>query len=215
MIRTDNLARERANIYRWFACLLFQELSVTDIASLNSPELQQLLRGLKSIPELHLPADLFRRKLKALANRPNNQLELAADYAELFLMAPPSGVSPYAGHYPHSSPAEERILMDQWLNRLKQQTSNNEAADHLAVQLAVMALLIESLDDLSPSFTSQRQYLNERLLSWLPSLVKLCQQRDKFGFYSSLLRLLKSYILQDEQYLTECIHTSSSSIQTP
>ncbi|MFV0550241.1 molecular chaperone TorD [Limnobaculum xujianqingii] len=212
MIKTDNLAQERASIYRWFACLLFQELSVNDMASLNSPELQQLLRGLKSIPELHLPADLFRRKLKALVNRPNNHLELAADYAELFLVAPPSGVSPYAGHYPHSSPAEERILMNQWLNHLKQQISNNEAADHLAVQLAVMALLIEFRDGQSPTFASQHQYLKERLISWLPGLVKLCQQRDKFGFYSSLLRLLKSYILQDEQYLAECIQSSSAII---
>ncbi|WP_228723119.1 molecular chaperone TorD [Limnobaculum xujianqingii] len=212
MIKTDNLAQERASIYRWFACLLFQELSVSDMASLNSPELQQLLRGLKSIPELHLPADLFRRKLKALVNRPDNHLELAADYAELFLVAPPSGVSPYAGHYSHSSPAEERILMNQWLNHLKQQTSNNEAADHLAVQLAVMALLIEFRDDQSPIFVSQHKYLKERLISWLPGLVKLCQQRDKFGFYSSLLRLLKSYILQDEQYLAECIQSSSAII---
>ncbi|MBK5143182.1 molecular chaperone TorD [Budviciaceae bacterium BWR-B9] len=214
MIRTDNLARERANIYRWFAYLLFQELSVTDIASLNSPELQQLLRGLKSIPELRLPADLFRRKLKALINRPDNHLELAADYAELFLMAPPSGVSPYAGHYPHSSPAEERIRMNQWLSHLKQQTGNNEASDHLAVQLAVLALLIESPDSQSTSLFSQHEYIRDRLLSWLPGMVKLCLQRDKFGFYSSLLRLLKSYILQDEQYLTECIQLSSSSMQT-
>lgn len=212
MIRTDNLARERASIYRWFACLLFKELSVSDMTSLSSPELQQLLRGLKSIPELRLPADLFRRKVKALINRSDNHLELAADYAELFLMPPPSGVSPYAGHYPHSSPAEERIVMNQWLNHLKQQTGNNEASDHLAVQLAVMALLIESRDGQSPTFASQYNYLKERLISWLPGLVKLCQQRDKFGFYSSLLRLLKSYMLQDELYLAECIQSLSSNI---
>ncbi|MCD1125224.1 molecular chaperone TorD family protein [Jinshanibacter sp. LJY008] len=174
MIRADNLARQRANIYRWFACMLFQELSVTDIASLNSPELQQLLRGLKSIPELRLSTDLFRNKIKALINRPDNHLELAADYAELFLMPPPTGVSPYAGHYPHSSPAEERLLMSQWLKHVKQQTGNNEAADHLAVQLAVMALLIESHHDQPSDFISQHEYLRDRLLSWLPGLVKLC-----------------------------------------
>lgn len=193
----DEMARQRAMIYRWFSQLLFQELTDDGLLSLRNKENLALLNALKLIPELSLPVSQFQRRLRAALKREERQLELAADFASLFLLPAPAGVSPYAGHYPHTTSAEERLILRQRLVQHRLVPQNNEAADHIAVQLALMATLIEEGVELG----QQERFLRRHLTSWLPLLAKRCYQRDSFGFYAAALGVLAGFVQQDTQWL--------------
>jgi TorA-specific chaperone len=196
----DEVARQRAIIYRWFSQLLFQELSDEGLLRLRNKENLALLNALKSIPELSLLVTHFQRRLRAMQKREACQLELAADFASLFLLPPPTGVSPYSGHYPHTTSPEERKTLRQKLVELRLTPQNNEAADHLAIQLALIATLIEEDAELD----QQELFLNRHLLSWLPLCTKRCYQRDRFGFYAAAMGLLTGFVQQDAEWLTAC-----------
>ncbi|WP_310606770.1 molecular chaperone TorD [Buttiauxella brennerae] len=199
----DDMARQRAFIYRWFSQLLFQELSEEALMDLRNKENRVLLEALKTIPELWVPVRQFQLRLRSAWCRKERQLELAADFASLFLLPPPAGVSPYAGHYSHTSAPEERATMHQWLVHYQLAPQNNEACDHVAVQLALMATLAEIDED--P--VQQYQFLKEHLLSWLPKLSQCCQPRDNFGFYAAAAEMISGFVRQDAQWLSECMQS--------
>lgn len=196
----NEIGRQRVIIYRWFSQLLFQELSDEGLRSLRDKESTALLNALKLIPELSLFVMHFQRRLRATLRREECRLQLAADFASLFLLPAPAGVSPYAGHYPHTTSPEERKILRQKLveNRLAPQ--NHEAVDHIAIQLALMATLIE--EGAEPD--QQDLFLNRHLLSWLPLCTKACYQRDRFGFYAAAMGLLTGFVQQDAVWLAAC-----------
>ncbi|MEG0533999.1 MAG: molecular chaperone TorD family protein, partial [Citrobacter sp.] len=80
----------------------FRELDEEQLIRLESGESRKWLASLKAIPGLSVDVKNLERSLVRALCRESRQLELAADYASLFLLAPPDGVSPYAGHYPHT-----------------------------------------------------------------------------------------------------------------
>ena len=104
--------QQRAAVYQWFSQLLFRELDQKQLARLESEDTRQWLASLAGIPGLSLDVKKLERSLTQALRRESRQLELAADFATLFLLAPPGGVSPYAGHYPHTTAAEERRQMN-------------------------------------------------------------------------------------------------------
>lgn len=123
----NEMARQRASIYRWFAQILYQELTEEALIHMRDDDTQARLRALKSIPELWLDVQQFQLRLRTALKRKDRQLELAADFASLFLIPPPAGVSPYAGHYPHTTSHEARKIMQQWLVGYELAPQNNEA----------------------------------------------------------------------------------------
>ncbi|MGL5386165.1 MAG: molecular chaperone TorD [Enterobacterales bacterium] len=197
----DEMARQRATIYRWFSQLLFQELTDEGLLNLRHKQSLMLLNALKLIPELSLLVSQFQRRLRAALKREERQLELAADFASLFLLPSPAGVSPYGGHYPHTSSSQERQTLRQWLVDYRLVPQNNEAADHVAVQLALTAKLIEEGVDLG----QQMDFLQRHLLSWLPLLAKRCCQRDSFGFYAAMISVIAGFVEQDVFWLDACL----------
>ncbi len=133
------LTSRRAAIYQWFSQLLFQELSEAQLAALGSQESRAWITSLSAIPGLASDVKRFERSLTRVLQRAARAQELAADFASLFLLAPPVGVSPYAGHYPHTTPAQERRQMNALLVEQALAPRENEASDHIAIQLALMA----------------------------------------------------------------------------
>lgn len=70
----------------------------------------------------------------------------------LFLLAPPLSVSPYAGHYPHTTAAEERRQMNVLLVEQGLAARENEPSDHIAVQLALMARMVAKEEKFSAQY---------------------------------------------------------------
>lgn len=138
----NHIHRQRAAVYQWFSQLLFRELDEEQLIRLESGESRKWLASLKAIPGLSVDVKNLERSLVRALCRESRQLELAADYASLFLLAPPDGVSPYAGHYPHTTAPEERKEMNVLLVEYGLTPQDNEPADHIAVQLALMARMV-------------------------------------------------------------------------
>lgn len=181
----NHIHRQRAAVYQWFSQLLFRELDEEQLIRLESGESRKWLASLTAIPGLSVDVKNLERSLVRALRRESRQLELAADYASLFLLAPPGGVSPYAGHYPHTTAPEERKEMNVLLVEHGLTPQDNEPADHIAVQLALMARMVTKKETLS----AQYYFLHHHIMCWAPLLRESCLHRDEEGF---ILRRLTS-----------------------
>ncbi|MDA8510397.1 molecular chaperone TorD [Citrobacter sp. Igbk 14] len=191
------ICQQRAAVYQWFSQLLFRELDQKQLARLESEDTRQWLASLAGIPGLSLDVKKLERSLTQVLRRESRQLELAADFATLFLLAPPGGVSPYAGHYPHTTAAEERRQMNVLLVEHGLAAQENEPSDHIAIQLALMARMVTKEETLS----AQYYFLHHHIMCWVPLFRDSCQQRDEEGFYARAVSVIVGFIREDEQYL--------------
>ncbi|MDA8501900.1 molecular chaperone TorD [Citrobacter sp. Awk 2] len=191
------ICQQRAAVYQWFSQLLFRELDQKQLARLESEDTRQWLASLAGIPGLSLDVKKLERSLTQVLRRESRQLELAADFATLFLLAPPGGVSPYAGHYPHTTAAEERRQMNVLLIEHGLAAQENEPSDHIAIQLALMARMVTKEETLS----AQYYFLHHHIMCWAPLFRDSCQQRDEAGFYARAVSVIVGFIREDEQYL--------------
>ncbi|EMF0718439.1 molecular chaperone TorD [Citrobacter freundii] len=191
------ISQQRAAVYQWFSQLLFRELSEQQLASLEKEENLAWIASLAAIPGVSSDVKNFERSLARVLRRESRQLELAADFASLFLIAPPGGVSPYAGHYPHTTAAEERRQMNILLVEQGLAPRENEPSDHIAVQLALMARRVAKEEEVS----AQYYFLHHHIMCWAPLLRESCLQRDAEGFYPEAVSVIVSFMREDEQYL--------------
>lgn len=197
----NHIHQQRTAVYQWFSQLLFRELDEKQLASLENGENRQWLASLTGIPGLSRDIKKMERSLVQALRRESGQLELAADFASLFLLAPPGGVSPYAGHYPHTTAAEERRQMNVLLVEHGLTPRENEPADHIAVQLALMARMVASEE--KPS--TQYYFLHHHIMCWAPLLRESCLHRDENGFYPQAVNVIVSFMREDELYLESLV----------
>ncbi|HHE8441025.1 molecular chaperone TorD [Citrobacter sp. Cb021] len=193
----NHIHRQRAAVYQWFSQLLFRELDEEQLIRLESGESRKWLASLTAIPGLSVDVKNLERSLVRALRRESRQLELAADYASLFLLAPPGGVSPYAGHYPHTTAPEERKEMNVLLVEYGLTPQDNEPADHIAVQLALMARMVTKKETLS----AQYYFLHHHIMCWAPLLRESCLHRDEEGVYSQAVNVITHFMREDELYL--------------
>ncbi len=187
----------RAGVYQWLSSLLTRELDDGALANLAADDSRRWLAKLGDIPELNGPVTAFIEAMDCALERPDASLELAADYASLFLVPPPAGVSLYGGDYPHTTPAGERLALRQWLVRYRCAPVDNQPADHLSIQLALMARCI--LHPGTPA--DQRAILKTHLQPWVGLLDHAASLNSISGFYPALLSLVHAWVVQDSRWL--------------
>ncbi|MCA0937967.1 molecular chaperone TorD [Vibrio alginolyticus] len=204
---------KRAEIYWWFSSLFAKELTDKDLEAYHSVEIRSFLAGLGENESLKLAVDNLVDALNRLQNREDAQLELAADFCELFLKTEKYGALPYASMYIGKSgllndkPAEEmaKLMAD---FGVQVDDKLNEPADHLAVELDFLGNMIirsneyEREKHMEEAFVQQNHFIEHQLMSWLPQFSAKCQQLDKFGFYASVAQLLVAFCKLDSTYLT-------------
>ncbi|HHQ4050681.1 TPA: molecular chaperone TorD [Citrobacter freundii] len=193
----NHIFQQRAAVYQWFSQLLFRELNEEQLTSLESGENRKWLASLTAIPGVSFDIKNLERSLARVLRREDRQLELAADFSSLFLLAPPGGVSPYAGHYPHTTAAEERREMNVLLVEYGLTPHENETADHIAVQLSLMARMVANKEKLS----AQHYFLHHHIMCWAPLLRESCLHRDEEGFYPQAVNVITHFMREDELYL--------------
>ena len=189
--------QQRAAVYQWFSQLLFRELDEKQLASLENGDSREWITSLAGIPGVSADVKNFERSLAQALRRESRQLELAAEVASLFLLAPPGGVSAYAGHYPHTTAPEERRQMNALLVEQGLAARENEPSDHIAVQLALMARRVGKEE----SVAAQYYFLHHHIMCWAPLLRESCLHRDEGGFYPQSVNVIVSFMREDEQYL--------------
>lgn len=78
---------KRAEIYWWFSSLFARELSQVELDKYHSAEIRSFLSGLAENDRLRVEVQQLVQTLNKLLDRQDAQLELAADFCDLFLKA--------------------------------------------------------------------------------------------------------------------------------
>ncbi|MDN3698098.1 molecular chaperone TorD [Vibrio cortegadensis] len=213
MIETKAFNEKRAEIYWWLSSLFAKELTQQELDSYNSQEIRTFLTGLGENETLKPSIDKLVDALNRLQNREDAQLELSADYCDLFLKSDKNAALPYASMYIgkqgllNDVPAQEMAaLMSK--HGIAVSESLNEPADHIAIELDFLGNLIirsnelEQEKHLDDALIEQESFIQTHILSWIPQFSAKCDQYDEFGFYASVAQVLVAFCQLDCQYLT-------------
>lgn len=207
------LNEKRAEIYWWLSSLFIKELSEQDITHYHSAEIRTFLSGLADEESLADDVRSLIDALNRLQDRQDAQLELAADFCDLFLKSDRDSALPYASVYTdkgllNGKPAQQmRELLA--AHEVKVDQNLNEPADHLAIQLDFLAHLVISTNQLeqnsevNAALQVQSDFISQHLLTWLPAFVERCTQFDTFGLYAAVARLALAFVKQDQGFLDE------------
>lgn len=203
----------RSALYRWFADVFARELTS---ATLDDWQNNQ---GFTSIHDVFVSLDLepYSARLKAAIGdleqipKPYRALELAADFAQVFLLSGDDSAPPYASYYLSADKqlyGEPTQQMQQFLSshQLKLHADFREPDDHISVYFMVMSLWIDSSmaqdTDMSDVAQQQSEFLDKALLSWLPKFSERCQNiRVKTDVYPALVALVEQFVLADRDAL--------------
>ncbi|MCW8335062.1 molecular chaperone TorD [Vibrio paucivorans] len=212
MQETKAFNEKRAEIYWWLSSLFAKELTETDIEQYQTPEIRSFLAGLGENETLKPSIDKMTDALNRLNDREDAQLELSADFCDLFLKSDKESALPYASMYIGKSgllndePAKEMAsLMAE--HSIAVSASLNEPADHIAIELDFLGNLIirsnelEQEQHLDDALLEQEKFIREMILSWVPQFSTKCQSLDEFGFYAAVASLLVSFLELDCHYL--------------
>lgn len=147
--------------------------------------------------------------------------ELAVDYVKCFIG---HGVNGYSAAYPYESvyTSERRLMMQEARAEVLQVMRDNElkrdrwneGEDHIALELEFMQrMALRTEEDLragdedaaAEKLETQRAFVNDHLLNWLPMLVGDMQQFAQTDFYKGLGNLTLGFAQQDAETLDELL----------
>lgn len=206
--------KARAALYRWFAEIFSREFNKQNLAELQQqyPALHQAFSELG----LQEPSDRLQTALNNLKVIPeaDRTLELAADFAHMFLLSGHQSAPPYASYYLevdkmfYGKPVQQ---MSQFLaeHKLDLHPDFREPKDHLSIYLKVFSLWIQhgseaEGEELTSIAAEQSDFLQSALLNWLPKFNDRCQSiQVKTQVYPALTDLLLHFVAADQQALVE------------
>lgn len=170
--------------------------------------------------ELAKGFDLLRGYLEGLTSRDMEEvrLELAAEYADLFLgiKQKPShpSESAYMSHGLVMQKARDDVLkayQDAGVDKAQEYT---EPEDHIAVELQFMAYLcqrtIEALEknkkhEAKECLRMQKDFHHNHLASWVPKFTKDILESAELDFYKGIANITDGFIKMDRNTLDELI----------
>jgi TorA specific chaperone len=204
-------ARQRALVYGWLSTLYAAEVPPKMLSVYVADAAAPLLDGLATLG-LAAEAERLQAAIAALAETPHAALELAADFAQLFLLDAKTGALPYASAYEGNGPrfcgeAEGRMRAFLAESALAIRDEFREPADHLAIHLAIMGRLVEQhgrTANVAVAANDEAAFLRDALLDWLPEFARRCQQaKPQFDFYPALAALLLAFVREDKLFLRD------------
>jgi len=210
----SQIAADRAALYRWFAQAFYAPPTPSEVADLQQGGGQRLLTSLALTPQAAAGVQTMG---EVLLGGPASQVAaaLGAAHTRLFdgvggLQATPPYRSLYSGERgllcQQATLTMERVLRQ---HRLRVQDAICEPADHLSIQLEVMAQLALRLAEasdqpdasLAPLSAEQADFLQHQLLSWVPEFSRRVAEQDDLGFHAGLACVLLVVLQQDLAYL--------------
>ncbi|AHG80461.1 TorA chaperone [Mannheimia varigena USDA-ARS-USMARC-1388] len=196
MQQTDKLSREeRRFIYGWFNAMLARELSDEQLSSLQAGKFDDFFAFLAEL-DFGLEIAKFQAELAASSQLEFPRLELAADFAQLFLLEGSLSAIPYASAYLQNEVLAQNLAeMDALLARFALQVNreSKEPSDHICVYLSVLDKLLEQGAE-----AEIKAFLEQQLNSWLPIWAeKAVEIKSQTLLYQSLVRLLEKFVRFD------------------
>lgn len=210
----SQIAADRAALYRWFAQAFYAPPTPSEVADLQQGDGHRLLTSLALTPQAAAGVQTMG---EVLLGGPATQVAAALGVAHVRLfdgVGGPQATPPYRSLYSgergllcqQATLTMERVLRQ---HRLRVQDAICEPADHLSIQLEVMAQLALRLAEagdqpdasLAPLSTEQADFLQHQLLSWVPEFSRRVAEQDDLGFHAGLACVLLVVLQQDLAYL--------------
>lgn len=189
----------------WFAGLFAAELTAEQLQAYQRGEGEAVLVSLSELPDLTEAVKRLRNAINSLTLLAHPQLELAADFASMFLLDGHNSAPPYASFYSSEGSrffAEPQARMQERLEASQQEVSADfrEPSDHLSVMLEYLGDGFDA--HLEPSKYSNsgltlaqiKTFVEEELLNWLPAFAARCQKvKTVSDLYPALAALLLEF----------------------
>lgn len=177
---------------RWAAALFLAPPGVKALAVYRGRDGQALLEAIAARPELARTAALLSEATATDADLAQSAARFAAAHARAFLTATRRSVPPYASFW-----LSERGLLFQEparaMNRLlatlglRPGDTVKEPADHLSIQLDLLARLIEHERDRQATPISAHAFARDHIMTWLPAFSAACKGlAEEPYFYADL-----------------------------
>lgn len=200
----------RAGFYQLLSTLLLKEVSL------------DLLRGLSSLKGA--PFSVGTENMEGLIPAEGEDLDeikekLDVDFARVFLGLGPDHAFPYESIYRSRSgllmqgPFDE--VRDAYrIAGINKNPELKEPDDHIAFELAFMAHLCNltetavrnhNKEEALIQFERQKEFLRNRLISWVPSFCAHIERAAQTEFYKSLAALVRSWILFEQEQIDNLI----------
>ncbi|VEI76355.1 Chaperone protein TorD [Mannheimia haemolytica] len=197
LLKLDISREERQFIYAWFNAMLARELSDEQLNALQAGEFNDFFAYLSELGFAEQVAK-FQAELTACNRLEFPRLELAADFAQLFLLEGNLSAIPYASAYLNGEALEKNLAeMDRLLSEFGLQVNreSKEPSDHLCVYLTLFDRLLAE-----KPLEEQQQFLQNQLMSWLPAwFAKAKKVKTNTGVYPALLELFEEVLLAEQQ----------------
>ncbi|MEF2074730.1 TorD/DmsD family molecular chaperone [Consotaella aegiceratis] len=184
---------ERLLAWRWFAHLFRAAPDEATAMSLRDGEGAAFRDRLAVDPALAPHLAEMRRLVNDYDDARALTRRMGIAFCHLFLgVGGPSTVAPYEScHLGEKGRMFDTATadMEALLRRLDigLAADVHEPADHISVELEVMALLVATDDAEAAPFL-------ERLARWMPSFAAACFARDPFGFYAAAASALEAFV---------------------
>lgn len=201
-----SLARDRMLTYQLLSSLLFSEPTVEMLAALRSSPSREGKLGeyLSELPEDDAALEPAR-------------VDVAADFAALFLGMSANPVAPYESVY--TSPerllmqdARDEVLASYRQNGFQQAEGQHLPEDHAATELEFMAKLCEremmGLQEgdamaVGEARAAQAAFLKDHLMAWMPRFCDDVQARAATGLYAGVAEMLAQVLAAEAEELEE------------
>ena len=201
---------QRASIYQWFGSLFALEQTKEQLECYQNHQLDNLYAVLTELG-LSTEVNRFQKAMNNALQDDSVVLELAADFAQHFLLDDKVSTLPYASFYLEDGKlyGDVETKMKEFLesNQLTISENFKEPADHLAIYLYLFAYWIRRSNDVNDQVIVSKEqsiFLENGLLNWLPEFVEKSQkQKLKYDIYPSLSALLLAFIKIDLLLLKE------------
>ena len=179
----DPVAIDDSTVCRWLSWNFARELDDDILRVYASDGAAPIFRYLACHAPLNEPLERLQRAIADWTTLSDHKLELAADYAALFLGPGEAGAPLYASCYTPPGhlfgAAHERMLKRLQASDLAISTLSGEPADHLALMLDYLAHRLADEDQPAATvtrFETAGEFMQNELLSWLPAFRQRAQQ---------------------------------------
>lgn len=193
--------QHQAMLCQWFATLLAAELDSATLQAYMAGDAAPLLEELALLPELTESVHALEHAITGLSVLEQPKLELAADFASLFLSDARHSPAPYASLYldegRFNGPSAQRMQQRLAAAGYAVDEQFKEPTDHVAIMLDYLAESYRrlALDPTPEAEANVARFVSGELASWLPALATRARQTDTASqFYPALLALLAAYI---------------------
>lgn len=194
----------RILIYQWLGGLFGTEITVEAIKHYRSDEGRQFFALVAAATTASTAVSKLESLLSDNDDMQSLELDLSGAYSRLFLGAGGKRTAPPYQSVFQSDTARifqaSTVQMEEVLRSLDMRLPEGfvEPADHIAVQLNVMARLIEVGDR-----ARQSDFLMRHLEAWVSRFAEACQAHDTTGFYAAAATILDQWISKDQAALEQ------------